>query len=226
MSEPRGGPPPKRRRRRRPLREEILLLPNLITLGRIAALPGVLALIDNYSRVRSFVAAMLFLAGSISDVVDGWLARSRGLVTVVGQFLDPVADKLWVLGVLVFLGARDRVDEWLIVLLLSRELAIMGLRSIAVAYGIVIPASKGGKTKTALQVVGIVLVLVHFRYTLLGTDVRLDCQRVGTALLWISLVMSLWSFGEYLRLFVVAIEAREQADKAADDGDDGDDRPA
>ena len=195
--------------KRRPLREEILLLPNLITLGRIAALPGVLLLIDNYSRVRSFVAAMLFLLGSLSDVLDGWLARRRGLVSVVGQFLDPVADKLWVLGVLVFLGARGRVDEWLIVLLLARELGIMGLRQIAVAYGLVIPASKGGKTKTALQVVGIVFVLVHFRYQLLGTTAKVDFHRTGTVLLWISLAMSLWSFGEYVRLFVRAIETKD-----------------
>lgn len=201
-------------RRRRPLREELLLLPNLITLGRIAALPGVLLLIDNYSRVRSFVAAMLFLLGSLSDVLDGWLARRRGLVSVVGQFLDPVADKLWVLGVLVFLGARDRVDEWLIVLLLARELGIMGLRQIAVAYGLVIPASKGGKTKTALQVVGIVFVLVHFRYGLLGLGTKVDFHRTGTVLLWISLAMSLWSFGEYVRLFVNAIEAKDKDAKA------------
>lgn len=190
----------------RPLRDEISDLPNLLTLGRIATLPVVLALIDNYSRMLSFISAMIFILGGITDVLDGYLARRRGQVTVLGKFLDPLADKLFVLGVLVFLSARGRVPEWLVVVLMSRELAVTGLRSIASGYGLVIAAKTSGKVKTALQTVGLVFLLVHFPYRLLVIGVTLDFHAVGTILLYLSLVMSVWSFGEYLRIFVNAAE--------------------
>lgn len=190
----------------RPLRDEITDLPNLITLARIATLPLVLLFIDNYSRVLSFTAAMIFVAGGLSDLLDGWLARRRGQVTVLGQFLDPLADKLFVLGTLVFLVARHRVPEWLVVVLMSRELAVTGLRAIAASYGLVIAAGAGGKAKTAFQTVGIVFLLIHFPYPLLFFEYRLDFHRVGTYLIYGSLVMSIWSFGEYFGIFVRAAE--------------------
>ena len=202
-----GGAP---RRRLRPLRDEITDLPNLITLARIGTLPIVLVLIDNYSRVLSFLSALVFILGSLSDVVDGWLARRRGQVTVLGQFLDPVADKLFVLGVLVVLVARERVAEWLVVVLMSREVAIMGLRQIASSYGLVIAAGRGGKTKTALQTVGLVFLLIHFRYRILFFGTALDFHSIGTYLLWMSLGMSVGSVGEDLRFFVRAVEEKEK----------------
>jgi CDP-diacylglycerol--glycerol-3-phosphate 3-phosphatidyltransferase len=193
----------------RPLRDEITDLPNLITIFRIATLPFVLLFIDNYSRVRSFSSAMIFILGGISDFLDGYLARKRNQVSVLGMFLDPLADKLFVLGTLVFLVARGRVETWLVVILMSRELAVTGLRAIASSYGLVIAAGAGGKAKTALQTVGIVFLLIHFRYRILIFDSQLDFHRVGTYLIYGSLVMSLWSFGEYTRFFVRAAE--EQA---------------
>jgi CDP-diacylglycerol--glycerol-3-phosphate 3-phosphatidyltransferase len=202
--------PGQRKRRLRPLRDEITDLPNLLTLGRIATLPVVLLLIDNYSRKLSFASAMIFIAGGISDTLDGYLARKRGQETVLGAFLDPLADKLFVLGTLVFLAARDRVPEWLVVVLMSRELAITVLRSIAVTYGLVIAAGRSGKTKTAFQTVGIVFLLLHFRYRILLFNFTLDCHRVGLYLLYLSLVMSLWSAGEYIRFFVRAAEEKER----------------
>ena len=200
--------PPADRRRLRPLRDEITDLPNLITLARIGTLPVVLVLIDNYSRVLSFLSAAVFCLGALSDVLDGWMARRRGQVTVLGQFLDPVADKLFVLGVLVVLVARERVAEWLVVVLMSREVAIMGLRQIASSYGLVIAAGRGGKTKTALQTVGLIFLLIHFRYRILFFGTALDFHTIGTYLLYVSLFMSVWSFGEYLRFFVNAAEEK------------------
>jgi CDP-diacylglycerol--glycerol-3-phosphate 3-phosphatidyltransferase len=191
---------------RRPLRDEVTDLPNLITFARIATLPLVLLFIDNYSRVLSFASAMIFIAGGISDALDGWLARRRGQVSVLGQFLDPLADKLFVLGTLVFLVERGRVPAWLVVVLMSRELAVMGLRAIATTYGLVIAAGAGGKAKTALQTVGIVFLLIHFPYPILFFDYVLDFHRVGTYLIYGSLVLSVWSFGEYFRFFVRAAE--------------------
>lgn len=196
----------------RPLGDELRALPNLITLARIATLPAVLLLTDNYSRVRSFASAMIFVAGGVSDAIDGWIARRSGQVTVLGKFLDPLADKLFVLGTMVWLTARGRVADWLVVVLMSRELAITGLRAVASSYGLVIAAGAGGKAKTALQTVGLVFLLIHFRYRILIVGGHVDFHQMGTYLLYVSLVMSLWSAGEYFRLFVRAAEeqAREQ----------------
>jgi CDP-diacylglycerol--glycerol-3-phosphate 3-phosphatidyltransferase len=200
-------------KKRRPFRDEITDLPNLITLARIGTLPLVLLFIDNYSRVASFVSAMIFLVGGLSDSLDGYLARKRGQITVVGQFLDPLADKLFVLGTLIYLTAHDRVAEWLVVLLMSREIAITGLRAVASSYGLVIAAGAGGKAKTALQTAGIIFLLIHFRYPILFFGVYIDFHQVGTYLVFASLVMSLWSAGEYFRFFVNAAE--EQARRSA-----------
>ena len=204
----------KPRRRLRPLRDEITDLPNLLTLARIATLPVVLVLIDNYSRVLSFASALIFILGGITDLLDGYLARKRGQETVLGAFLDPLADKLFVLGTLVFLVARDRVPEWLVVVLMSRELAITVLRSIAASYGLVIAAGKTGKMKTALQAVGIVFLLIHFRYRILLLDFELYFHKVGTYLIYVSLVLSVWSAGEYIRFFVLAAEEKAKRQKA------------
>jgi CDP-diacylglycerol--glycerol-3-phosphate 3-phosphatidyltransferase len=194
----------------RPLRDEITDLPNLITLGRIATLPLVLVFIDNYSRVASFASAMIFALGGASDSLDGYLARKRGQVSVLGQFLDPLADKLFVLGTLVYLVAHGRVATWLVVVLMSRELAITGLRAIASSYGLVIAAGAGGKAKTAFQTVGITFLLIHFRYRMLLFGANIDFHEVGTYLVYASLALSLWSAGEYVRVFVNAAEEQER----------------
>jgi len=204
----------KKKRKLRPLRDEITDLPNLLTLARIATLPAVLVLIDNYSRVLSAASALIFILGGLTDLLDGYLARKRGQETVLGAFLDPLADKLFVLGTLVFLVARDRVPEWLVVVLMSRELAITVLRSIAASYGLVIAAGRAGKTKTALQAIGITFLLIHFRYRIRLLDFTLDCHRVGTYLVYLSLVMSVWSAGEYIRFFVLAAEEKARRMKA------------
>ena len=197
-----------KKRKLRPLGDEITDLPNLLTLARIATLPVVLVLIDNYSRILSFFSAFIFVIGGITDLLDGYLARKRGQETVLGAFLDPLADKLFVLGTLIFLAARDRVPEWLVVVLMARELAITVLRSIAVTYGLVIAAGKTGKAKTALQAVGITFLLIHFKYRVLLLDFELDFHRVGTYLIYMSLVLSVWSAGEYIRFFVLAAEEK------------------
>ncbi len=211
----------RRKQRQRPLRpfqQEITDLPNLLTLFRILTLPIVLVLIDNYSRVLSLASTGVFILGAITDVLDGYLARKRGQESVLGAFLDPLADKLFVLGTLVYLAVRERVPAWLVVLLMSRELAITMLRSIAISYGLVIAAGSAGKAKTALQSVGIIALLVHFKYHVLLFDFDLDFQQLGTILVYMSLVMSLWSAGEYVRFFVLATEEkvrRQQARVAA-----------
>ena len=176
-------------------------LPNLVTMGRVLFVPGVLYYMDNYSPVRSLVAAILYLIASLGDGIDGYLARSRGQVSVLGKFLDPVADKLMVTSVMVYMVALGRVPAWLVVVLIARDLAITGLRSIASSEGIVIAASRGGKIKTALQLVGLTLLLVHFRYPLLGLGISIDYNSAGLGLLYISLAASLVSGIDYVVVF-------------------------
>jgi len=158
----------------RPLQDEITDLPNVLTLARIVMIPAVLICIDNYSPRLSALAAGIFLAAMATDLLDGYLARRMGLVTVLGKFLDPLADKLMVLSVLVILVSKGRAPSWLVVVLMARELAVTGLRAIASQQGLVIAAGAGGKAKTALQSVGIVFLLVHFRYEILLFGYDLD----------------------------------------------------
>ncbi len=191
-------------RKLRPLREEITDLPNIITLARIGFIPPVLLAIDNYSPRLSALSCLLFTIAAASDALDGYLARRMGLVTVVGKFLDPLADKLIVLSTLVVLAAENRAPAWLVVVLMARELAVTGLRAIASQEGLVIAAGRGGKIKTALQLSGIAFLLIHFRYPILFFDYELDFHVVGTYLLYLSLVMSVLSAVEYFRFFAEA----------------------
>jgi CDP-diacylglycerol--glycerol-3-phosphate 3-phosphatidyltransferase len=200
----------------RPLREEITDLPNLITLARIALIPLILIFIDNYSPKLSLLAAAIFAVASATDALDGYLARRLGLVTVVGKFLDPLADKLIVLSTLVMLVERGRAPAWLVIVLMCRELAVTGLRAIASQEGFVIAAGAGGKAKTAFQLVGIVFLLVNFRYQILLVDFRLDFHDVGTVILVLSLILSVTSAFEYFSFFVRA--AARQADELAAQG--------
>lgn len=202
---------PRQPERLRPLRDEITDLPNVITLARIAMIPLVLIFIDNYSRELSALAALLFLVAAASDALDGYLARRLGLVTVVGKFLDPLADKLIVLSTLVMLVEVDRAPGWLVVILLARELSITGLRAIASQEGYVIAAGAGGKAKTAFQAIGITFLLIHFPYDVLFFDYTLDFHQIGIYLLYLSLVMSVLSAAQYFRFFAEA--ASKQAEE-------------
>lgn len=188
----------------RPLRDEVTDLPNIITMIRIAMIPMVLVCIDNYSMRLSALSAVIFMAAAASDALDGYLARRLGLITVVGKFLDPLADKLIVLSTLVMLVAKGRAPAWLVIVLMARELAITGLRAIASQRGYVIAAGAGGKVKTALQLVGISFLLVHFEYDILFFDQALDFHTVGIYLLYVSLVLSLTSAAEYFQFFARA----------------------
>ncbi len=170
----------------------------------MALIPLILISIDNSSSKRSALAAFIFIFAAATDALDGYLARRLGLVTVVGKFLDPLADKLIVLSTLIYLVHSGRAPAWLVVLLMSRELAITGLRAIASQRGFVIAAGAGGKIKTALQLVGISFLLIHFPYSILFFDVTLDFHFVGIYVLYLSLAMSLLSAAEYFKFFAEA----------------------
>jgi CDP-diacylglycerol--glycerol-3-phosphate 3-phosphatidyltransferase len=198
--------------RRRTLWQDAKNLPNLLTFARIVMIPGVLLLLSRGSPRDSFWAAILYAAAAITDFFDGWLARRQGLVSVLGKFLDPLADKLIVSACLVWMIPMGRIPAWAVVLLLSREITITALRSIASSEGVIIAAGDGGKIKTALQMVGIICLLLGYPYhvSFLVDFGVVDLIHVGRALVYVSLVFSLTSAAQYMGLFVDAIDAKNK----------------
>ena len=197
----------------RSLRQEALNLPNAITLTRIAAIPVFLWFTYYESRVDSFIAAILYAVTGATDFLDGWVARRRNLVTVIGKFLDPLADKLIVMAALVMLVHLGRVAAWVCIVVLAREFIVTGLRTIAMSEGIVIAAGQEGKHKTAFQVAGITFLLLHYTYPIDAVlfSFYLDANRVGTWLVYVSIFFSVWSAVSYFVGFIRAVYAKPAA---------------
>lgn len=185
---------------------EIVNLPNLITIGRVFLIPPVLWLIDPTDPVRNFIAAMLFAAASGLDILDGALARRQGLVTVFGKFVDPLADKLMAMSVMVYLVATGLMPAWLVVLMIGRDFYINGLRTVAADRGVVIAAGEGGKLKTVFQLVGICCVLARYRYRMPWTDEYVDFHFIGMFFLYVSLALSISSAVQYTTGFRHALK--------------------
>lgn len=200
--------------KKRTLREDAVNLPNILTFGRILIIPVVLWLIDQGTPRDCVYAALVYSAAAITDLLDGMIARRMGIVSVLGKFMDPLADKLLVMATLVWLVPMGRIPEWTVVLLLAREISITGLRSIASSEGIVIAAGGGGKSKTALQMVGILFLILGYPYDFdffgVGFGV-VDLVLVGRALVYLSLAFSITSAVEYLGLFARAIDSKNAA---------------
>ncbi len=193
--------------RARSLRGEALNLPNAITAGRMAMIPVILWFTYYESRRASFIAALLFAFTGATDFLDGWVARRRGLVTVIGKFLDPLADKLVVMAALVMLVHLGRVAAWVVIVVMAREFIVSGLRTIAMSEGIVIAAGQEGKTKTIFQLIGITFLLLHYAYPInFGfATIEYDANKVGTMLLYLSVVFSVWSAWVYFSDFLKAV---------------------
>ncbi len=190
------------------LAEEIGNLPNIITMSRLVLIPVILVFLDRADPVGHYVAAALFIVAGFSDWLDGYLARRSGKVTLLGKFLDPLADKLTTLSIMVTLVAMGLIPPWLLILMLVREFAVTGLRAMAMGEGVVIAASESGKQKTAFQFFGLTYLLVHYSYPLLGTGWMVDFHRMGLFILYISLILSLFSAVEYFALFIEAVERK------------------
>lgn len=184
-------------------------IPNILTLMRIAAIPLMAMLLMSGSRETCFWAAALFSAASFTDWLDGYLARRMGIVTVFGKFLDPIADKLIVMAALIMIIPFGRVPAWMVLVILSREIVITGLRGIASSEGIIIAASDLGKFKTIFQIVAIIALLLHFDYRwFFSVDhplLLVNMHNVGMFYLWIAFVITVWSGVDYLVKFVRVI---------------------
>jgi CDP-diacylglycerol--glycerol-3-phosphate 3-phosphatidyltransferase len=202
-----------RRRRRRSLKEDAFNLPNMLTMGRVAVIPLVLWLLGRGTPKDCVWAAIVYSAAAITDLLDGYLARRMNVVSVLGKFLDPLADKLLVMASLVYMVPMGRIPEWAVVLLLAREISVTGLRSIASSEGVVIAAGDDGKSKTALQMVGILCLLLGYPYHLELGPIDLgmvDLVYAGRALIYVSLIFSIMSAVSYFRLFSAAVEKKRE----------------
>src|SRR5713226_2137564 len=168
-------------------------IPNVLTLSRLAAIPVLMVLLLVKFPGHDQLAAALFIVFSFTDTLDGQIARRRGTVSDLGKFLDPLADKLFVLSVLIVLVQERRVAAWVVVVIFSRELIITILRSVASTQGRVIGAAPLGKTKTVMQMSAVTLLILQRPYPVL---VPLAELAVG-----IAVVFTIWSGLDYLWRF-------------------------
>ena len=178
----------------------VLALPNLLSLFRIAIVPVVVVLLTWTGPLPRAIAAALFVIACITDYLDGWLARRRQSTTVLGQFLDPMADKLLVAAVLIMLAGaplEPRMPAWMAVVIVLREIAVTGLRGIASQSGLVVPAQELGKYKMIFQMFALTGLLAHYEYPIPFTSLVVDFHAAGMRFLWISLVVAVWSAVDY-----------------------------
>jgi CDP-diacylglycerol--glycerol-3-phosphate 3-phosphatidyltransferase len=176
-------------------------LPNALTVGRIFLVPLlVVVLLTKFEgrlilgMRKELVGAAIFGIASLTDVLDGYLARRRKQITTLGQLMDPLADKLLITAALVSLVQMDLAPAWMVAVILGREFAVTLLRSIAHARGMVIPASNLGKIKMIAEVVAVLLLI-------LGGEQLREFFIAGTIALWIALVSATISGVDYYRKF-------------------------
>lgn len=183
----------------------IINLPNMITIFRIVLVPVLfLLLFFSPGKLQSFFAGLVFSVASISDCVDGYLARRMNLVTDFGKFLDPLADKLLVGVALIMMIPLGRVPLWIVVIILGREMMVTLLRVISLKNGnTVIEASMTGKYKTGFQIAAIIPLLFHYEYNL-GLNYfnfSVNFHVVGMAFLYAALILTIWTGVDYLYKF-------------------------
>ncbi len=170
-------------------------VPNLLSFLRIAASPFVVGCLIFPSPLASFLAALFFSLASLTDLLDGYIARQQKSETAIGKLLDPLADKLLINSGLIMLIGLGRIPAWVVVLIVGREVAVTGLRGIASVQGLVIEASRWGKVKTIFQTSALIGLMLHYEY--LGIDFHF----LGMLILWVALITTLWSGIDYFIKF-------------------------
>lgn len=171
-------------------------LANKVTMVRFLLVPVFVVLVSLFHGWAADLAAgLVFIVASCTDFIDGYIARSRGLVTTFGKFMDPLVDKILVTAAMVALVSMARIPAWVVIVILAREFAITGLRTVAVSEGVVIAASKLGKWKTTFQMVAIALLLLYTLPCLPNAAVF----AVGQVLMYAALVLTLLSGWDYLK---------------------------
>jgi len=183
-------------------------LPNALTIVRIFLVPLLVVVLltqfaghQIFGIAKELIGAAIFAVASITDWLDGYLARRRRQVTWLGQVLDPLADKLLTSAAFISLVQLGLAPAWMVALIIGREFAITGLRSLAYTKGITIPASPLGKIKMASQVTAILLLI-------LGWRPLPWLAPIGYAALWVVMLTAVVSAVDYYRRFVLMLNAR------------------
>jgi CDP-diacylglycerol--glycerol-3-phosphate 3-phosphatidyltransferase len=175
-------------------------LPIALTLIRIVLVPLVIVFLISSDRVHVLIAAVIFIAASLTDWLDGRMARRWNQVTRLGTLLDPVADKLLVAAALIALVQIDMVEAWVAVVIIGRELAVTGLRGVALSMGATVPASSFGKAKTVSQYVAITILILDK-----GVPSELaPFHLVSTGVLWVALAFTVLSGADYFYRFFLS----------------------
>lgn len=172
-------------------KKEVFNLPNIITFIRIGMVPFLFTLLLNPGRFWSLVLAVFFVIASLTDFIDGYIARKYSMVTTLGKFLDPIADKLLVNTAMILMIPIGRIPAWIVAITIIRDLLVDWIRSASSAQGFIIQASRLGKQKTLAQVIAITALMIH--YSLFGINAHI----VGIAILYVALFLTLVSGADY-----------------------------
>ena len=173
----------------------ILNLPNQLTISRIVAVPVILAFVAHGHKLSCLAAAAVFGLAACTDIIDGYLARKSNLVTSLGKFLDPLADKVLVCAVLVMLVEKGWVPAWVVIIIICRDIMVTGLRAIAADEGVVIAADRYGKLKTVLQMIAIAPLLIHYPWF------GIPFGSFGLGVLYLALALTVYSGFNYFSTF-------------------------
>lgn len=160
---------------------------NKVTVLRLLLIPVFLVLYYNYGTTYN-IAAIVFVIASLTDAIDGHLARSRNLVTTFGKFVDPLVDKLLTMAAFVVLVESGIIPAWAVIIIIARELIITGFRTLAADKGITIAASKWGKLKTTSQMISLVLLLLN----------NASLNQIGVYVFYIAVLLTIISGLDYI----------------------------
>ncbi|MGN0708831.1 MAG: CDP-diacylglycerol--glycerol-3-phosphate 3-phosphatidyltransferase [Anaerovoracaceae bacterium] len=168
-------------------------LPNKLTIGRVIAVPFFIVC---YLKEWFLAALIIFVLASLTDMLDGKIARKYDLVTNFGKIMDPLADKILVYSAFCLMIADGTVPAWMLIVILAREFLIAGMRTVAASEGRVIAADLSGKIKTVLQMFAVILIMLSF--CIRETNVYPYCQAISMVLLWSAVIMTIISGVEYI----------------------------
>ena len=169
--------------------------PNRLTLFRILTIPVIVIFMLFTNRFCTFVSALFFSAAAITDYMDGYFARTRGMVTDFGKIMDPLADKLLICSSLIMLTSHKWVPAWMVCVIISREFVVTVLRNVADQHQEDVSASWLGKYKTGFQIAAIIPLMLHYSYF------GVNFHAIGTFFLWGALIFTIWSGIDYFMKF-------------------------
>jgi CDP-diacylglycerol--glycerol-3-phosphate 3-phosphatidyltransferase len=192
-------------------------LPTQLTVGRICLVPLVVVFLISTESIHALVAAVLFAGAALTDWLDGLIARRRGQVTTLGKLLDPVADKVLVSAALISLVQVGTIEAWMVVVMIGREFAVTGLRSVSAAQGMVIEASDLAKYKTFAQYVAVILLILERS---IPTGLESDFVYLSRGALWAALFLTILSGIDYFVRFYRASDVRTSDVDSLTRGDD------